>query len=363
MCLPSPRARIVNSDLFKPSALTLATCLSTTFICFLLYASLVTPANIAKWSPFLSTYNGDDDIYLTAEILKLRSNAFTEPKPSLYLLGDSSIREAIYENELKTTLANSGITLPIVDLRSGGQSILETLAVIAQLPATKNGYIVTGISVRKLIVKQNSLQDAVLGTRRGFTSSSVDRLLTEAGHPARRRTGFYSIDNFSFLMPRLGEYFKNPFKDPITRVVHQSTIKNNLNEKDLRKQEYHFARSIKLNFDEYMSQLELGKTVLNEIVRLSNKKGYILVLLESPLNPAYVKNQLSTEFYANYIIHIRNYLDQLPIRPIYHNPKLEIDLNEHHFRDIIHLSDEAAIRDYTLSVAHSLTGVMKHASQ
>ena len=170
----------------------------------------------------------------------------------------------------------------------------------------------------------------------------------------KRKTGLYGIDNFGFLLPRFFDYLKNPFKNPIKRVVHQSTLKRRPSADILRKQISGYNKSFSTDFQTYQKQITIGKTVLTEIIKIATRKGYKILVLESPLNPSYVSGQLPMGFYSAYKNNVQEFLKRYPKNVFYHDPSSDYTLDPMHFRDIIHLSNKDAINRYTNSVGQTL---------
>ena len=252
--------------LLESSGLTLFSCLLTTALCLVVYFLASQPDNIIKWTPYLATSNADDDIYVTADILRLRNTDRIEKK--VILVGDSSIREAIYEDQLQEAIASAGLDFQVMDLRTGGQTLLESLAVVDKLPPTDKSVVVTGISLRKFMITNQHIENAKNGIRIGFNSESVDNYLQQSGIDVSRKIGIYGFDNFRFLAPRIIDFAKRPFSEPIPLVRHQSSVRPIPSDKRFKELENYFLRGIDFNKSSYRSQTNEGRSYLSYFTKL-----------------------------------------------------------------------------------------------
>jgi len=334
----------------------LCSCILTAVLCSFMYVWLVSPHNIIKWTPYLATYNGDDDIFVTSSVLSVANSDSYHSK--IVLLGDSSFREAFHEYKLGSTLAQIGSSFTIADLRTGGQTLLETLAIIDALPSTENSLLVIGTSVRKFIVTDDAKQYALNGTRRGFTSVAVDNYLVDTGVDIRRKTGIYGVDNYHFLIPRFIDYIKRPFSEPIQRIKYQSTVNRKLHPKALQLLEEKFVRRIELTEKAYLEQIEIGREIFQRIYQISFQKGYDILAVETPLNPEFIKHTLGVEFHEFYINTSANYFENNFQSVHYHNPLTEFNLASDQFIDVNHLQNQEAIQSYTKSVAQKILQIV-----
>jgi len=334
----------------------LCSCILTTLLCGFTYVWLVSPKNIIKWTPYLVTYNGDDDIFVTSSVLSIANSDSYQSK--IVLLGDSSFREAFHEYKLGDTLAETGSPFSIADLRTGGQTLLETLAIIDALPDTDNSLLIIGTSVRKFIVTDDAKEYALNGTRRGFTSVAVDNYLVDTGEDVRRKTGIYGIDNYHFLIPRFVDYIKRPLSEPIERIKYQSTISEKIDPKALDLLEEKFVRRIELTEKGYLEQIEIGKDIFQRIYKISKQKGYEVLVVETPLNPDFIHNTLGIDFYEFYINSSAYYFENNFQSVYYHNPLIEFTVASDHFIDVNHLQNQKSIEGYSDSVGQKILQIV-----
>lgn len=345
----------VISGLFKPSGLSAIVACVTALCCTLFYLLYITPERILHLTPELATHDGDDDIFLTSTVLGLKKN--TPAGQAVFLLGDSSIRDAVRKELLQKTLFDAGLDYSVVDLRSGGQTILESLAIVDNIPETSAGIVVLGNSPRRLYLTSRMIDWAQKGSRRGFSSLAVDQYLSEYKHKSSRKTGIYGLDNFWFVVPRLVQNIYDRDKQDFSHVEHRNEGFGVLPEHVLEEMEASYMSVIKKPYKAYSEDLGAGREVLRRIDRLVGKNQNLsLLMLETPLNPEFIDIRLGRNFYSEHIIDAASFYKENNM--LYFNANDLVKFSSTDFIDVVHLSNTAAINRYTKIVANKLLAII-----
>ncbi|OED42183.1 hypothetical protein AB833_07735 [Chromatiales bacterium (ex Bugula neritina AB1)] len=338
--------------IYKPSALSLVVCGATVAACIALYFKIATPQFIIENTPRLATYDGDDDIFITSDILRLRHE--TTPQRTVYLVGDSALREVVMEHQLAIELKNAGQAHRIMDLRSGGQTLLESLAIIDNINSISSGLVVLGVSARTFHLEKTDYDSAATGNRRGFTSSALSDFLIASGKKSFRITGVYAIDNFHFLLPRLIEHWRAPEGRITKRVAHQELHQppQPLSELTASIQEY--IRELSLPFENFEKRSRNGLAVLQAIAENVNRNnGLDLLLIEKPLNPLFIHQYLPDSFVQKY----QHLMTKIAVRlnVSYLNPVHHFKPDPADFTDLIHVTGGVTAMKYTSLLAEGIT--------
>ena len=353
---PTSAFSALLQGLIKPSLFSLiVTCLAALAITgnFLSFAK---PEFIANHSEFLATYDGDDDIHITATVLNLQLEE--APPPSIYIVGDSALREVILETDLALNLQQSDKNFRIVDLRSGRQSLLESLAIIDNIKDDAQGLIILGVSARSLIISKEIFDSAASGKRRGFTSKAVAEFLTKENQKSFKITGIYGLDNIHFLLPR---YLRLKFKrnrKKIQRVTHQHKDQIPMSPDNVAVASKRYLQYLFGTTGDYESNAERGLAILNTIDKtIKRKKNLSLLLVEKPLNPLLVENYLEHDFIKNY----RNQMKALSnsIGADYLIPAENFKLSPLDFADLVHVTGGTTANQYTSLIAEYLLNELK----
>ena len=346
------KRQLVYKGLFHPSGLSVITAILTLILCMVSYCIWVTPESILRMIPRLSAQSNDLSIRLTSNILTLKKSDVSST-PLVFVVGDSTLDEGLDLNALTATLNNAGSSAKVVNLISGGQSILEAMAAIDNLPESAQGVVILGHSLRKLHLDSTQIQIAKKGARRGYTSDAVRNFLNKHGHPVQTRYGLYSLDTFWFAAPRLGGYYFNQLTN---REKHKSPValsRQVLSPQELRRSEAFYMTKVDQTFENQLKKLEVGRDALLTIKKLVAQRHHLkLLLIETSLNPSIVDNQLGSDYYQRYQKSILAFTNQHNIS--YYNAAAEADLTTTDFRDVLHLIEPAAIERFTHSVASAI---------
>jgi|GEM_PF-5296323 len=338
----------------RSSAYSLAIALLTMCLCLVVYLQLSKPKNVSAIASYLATHSGDDDMFITAEILNRRFR--DSAKIPVYLLGDSSMRESVLEDLLERQLSRVNPAFETVNLRSGGQFLVQTLGIVDNLPESESGgFVVVGISPARFMMTQQAISYAINGTRLGFISDETDNFLLSIGEKPSRKYGIYGIDNFKFLLPRFGKLVVNWNKEPVKHVIHMSTVKKRVSDSRMRNLGQVYLNKITLPYENYHPTAAMGKDIILRILELTKKKKLTLVLVESPVNPTFIEEKIGSEFMTKYYAAVKLFSEQNNIE--YYNARELVKIDETDFRDIVHLQSLDSIKLFTSSLTEALVKI------
>lgn len=342
-------------EFFRSSGTSVLTAIATLFICILSYSFWVTPELMIRLAPNLDSLSSDYSELLTKNILQLQNQ--THPPPSVYIVGNSTLKEGLDFDALKSILHTGANSVRVVDLLSGGQSLLDALAIVDNLPKNAQGIVVLGHSMRSSIMTNLKIEIAKTGANLGFRSNAVRDFLIGSGHVPSRQYGLYSLDSFGYAAPRLLKYYTHQLTSKISTNTNLVKSKHVMSPDELEIDEAYFMNEIEPIFKSYLDQLELGRDVLIKIKSLVEERERLnLMLIETPLNPSVINNQLGRDFHLNYLENFRAFSNLHELR--YYNTVEKANLSARDFRDVHHLFDTNAIFRHSASVASAISDAL-----
>ena len=341
---PTSAFSALLQGLIKPSLISLiVTCIAVITLIGT-FLSFSKPAFIANHAETLADYNGDDDMHITSTVLKLQLEK--SPPPSVYMIGDSALREVILEDDLAFQLKQSPQNLRIIELFSNAQTLLESLAIIDNIRDDAHGLIVLGVSPRGLTLSKSDYISAASGERRGFTSTALTEFLLKKGHESYRVTSIHGLDNLNFLLPRYVKHILTIDKKKIERENHRFKTSDPMSPEKLAISAKRYLKYISKSKTKYDSKASSGIAVLNTISETIRQKKYLkLLLVEKPLNPNFTHTYLEQSF----INFHRGLLEKLTNQTgaDYLVPTDSFEYDPLDFADLVHVTGGSTSKQYT----------------
>ncbi len=342
------KSKAFIDGLVKPSELSLVVAVLTSIVLCCFYFSFSDPTNIIENASLLATDERDDDIFITSTVLQLKAE--TAPLESIYLIGDSALREIVRVNLLTDELKRNNFDARIVDLRGGGQSLLESLAIIDNLPDNSTGLVVLGISAKSFIINSKMLDSASYGNRRGYTSEALMNFLDSIGHRSNRTTGVYGIDNFRFLLPRFINYWFSNDQRRTERSVHLKMYAAKKSTEELNALKNTYSLELSLPYKKYRTFIDTGLKALSTTINIVESKPELkITFIEKPLSPDFLSSHVGKEFITAYENLIIEFTEKYNVT--YHNPSHYFPYNSADFYDLVHVRKSPTSSSYTSHLA------------
>ena len=223
----------------------------------------------------------DDWTHAMWAVNQLDESSDTTP---IYLVGGSGSREAVISNESveEALSARASGHYRFLNLGTRNQTFFETIILIENLPDTKSGLIVFALTPHFFTDGVDDAHAAVYGTRFPLYSYTLVRALDAIGLLNRDALPInvlrYRAIFSNYLNKRIagGSLFKLlPYRNHLYEGLPP------LPEKKLNKN----LDSIASDMADYPSHAALNFNMLEIAVKLAQKKGYKVLLIDLPRNP------------------------------------------------------------------------------
>jgi len=348
---PSSAVSALLQGLIKPSLLSLIITCITVLTVTGAFLNFSKPSFIAHRAELLAAYNDDDDIYITSTVLKLQLENSTPP--SIYMVGDSALREVILEDDLALQLRKSQKNYRIVELLSGRQTLLESMAIIDNINEDANGVIILGVSPKGLTFSESEYISAASGKRRGFTSAALAEFLTAKGQTSYRITNIHGLDNINFLLPRYLKHVLTGNKKKIRRVTHHFKDEDPMSPDTVAISAKRYLNDIFQSDKKYDFNASAGIAALNTIIEtIDGNEQLQLLLIEKPLNPYFTDTYPGQDLINQYQSLIEEFSHLNKVN--YLDPTDSFEYNPLDFADLVHVTGGTTSNRYTSLVAQTI---------
>ncbi len=306
--------------------------------------------------PYLAQDGMDDRPFVTMAVLKASLAATDAPK--VIFLGASSMREAIARPVADTALAGiygSGTRPEVIHLTAGGQTLWEMLAIIDALEPALHGSVVIGVNPTLFSYDPASLAESITTARMGFASPALDAEARAGGIEVPRRTGLYLWDQRSYFLSRMLIARFRIFEGPASAQAHRFDGREPVADSVFERAERIFTKYVGL----YERNHDYHTELLGRIVKHVQAKGVRVVLVETPVNPAWLERPIGKRWYQTHVTHMTKTAGQWAV------PYIHLDdsavLSKSDFYDITHIGSSRARVRYTQVLTRRLTDELTRA--
>lgn len=284
----------------------------------------------------------DDSLLVTSEALQMFRLG---GKKMLVVSGASSTRVSVIKNKLAEV---AGPSFLVFKLCMGRESLWETAKLLDMIPEGTEGVVVIGLGPSRFTRAPEDLIEIANNTRIGFNTEAFDEELELNGIQPERQFGNYVLDNQTFLIVRLKYLIKNLLSGP-PAFVSRYFGRERASEEELER----ISNRVFERFEFYEKNYEFNQSILERIIlRLKDKTGMRIVLLEHPVDPGFIQDYLGKEFYWEHKDRVGKFALKHGIS--YWNAADVIGFEEDDFYDWTHLRKFDLAEQYTGVLAELL---------
>ena len=301
----------------RPNPLSLFIALGINLALLVIVGVAVTPEAIAKHYRYLMSDGFDRYSRVTGETLALQAKG--RASASVVILGASTTLRCITsEHDLERMVReSSGLVIDAHNFCTDAQSTWEMAAIVDRLPQAFDGVLVigvtpgllsfgTGIGEREQFASLNSL---LTSSRLGFAADAMDEEARRVGLPVPFRTGIYAVDNREFLLARRRIVLRNllrgvpKFEDPLTAPWISYVNRPEFWQEEIAKMPALVER--------YRRNQGVTLPVIERMMRNLARRGRVaFLLLVSPIHPGWYKEPVGAEFYAAYLVELKDFAER-----------------------------------------------------
>ncbi len=311
---------------------------------WLLLAASITPELVAEKSEYFAADRMDYDAFVTGRVQGLARR----PSPTVVLLGASGMRLSVsrvehIEEHLSRRLGGSHDVMSLV---TDGQSWLETLALVEELPESFGGLIVVDVNPSRLHVLANLTESGRYEYRLGFRN----RVFEDANAPAGivSSTSVYFWDNRLFFLPRMSHVVANLWSGPPEEFVRAA-----YNAFERRDAPQLWDKERKRVQNRVLPGCEAHlRGFLETLVQTAGEHASRLVLLETPLSARGRRELYGADRYELFRSRSRSFAEEHAIS--YWDLAAEAELGDEDFIDWVHVGHGDARRRYTRVLSEAL---------
>lgn len=291
--------------------------------------SLVRVPNRAR---YLFTSSIDGDMYVTSQTMRLGS--MDPSKPILVVIGASAGRESIDPFLLDLDF---GTDEQVFSLCQGRQSFWEAEAILDKVPDGIAGVVLFSIGPSRFTNGDERVDSLATSPRLGLRTDKMDEAIRDGGGEPPLRCGLYLIDNIRFYTRRLSVLPLNVLRGPPRYKLHRYFGRPQIGEADWAA----MAGMIEERLTSFDSQFDQNfDKLVNCVRRLEARTDLHIILVEHPINPRFIRDELGVELYAA--------MRERLVRRVHEESLRMINLNdagfeEDEFYDWCHLRSEDAI--------------------
>jgi len=329
--MTSIKTRAFLNGLTKPSICALVVALAVIIILFTATVFVIDREFVkGDGDSLLAEGRRDYDCLVTSLGLRLAEHD-TSQRPIFVLLGASTTRASFLEEDLNELLhSDSQDTPALFKLCTSGQSLLEPIILASQLPTGAEGTVVLAVGPGTFCKSPAEIASSV--HRLGVLTSRP--VLKENGLEFQVASGFYFVDNWRFLVPR------------VQNLAFGSRKANYIEYAFSQYSESHARESFPKAYarlDKYDENSDFNFELLSQFISaVSKHRGVQIVFVQPPINPLFVREFDLSELLSRFSKRLRDFLGAQGIPVIFLNESAA--LVESDFRDYGHLCNRKASR-------------------
>ena len=310
-------------------------------LAFTLFAFSITPELVREKEGYFASDPLDTTLFASARLERLLASE--EEAPLFALVGSSGMVEAVTtEGGLHeaVSLGSKG-DVRVADLSCYGQSILDSVLLVDQLPSRFDGVVVMNISPR--LIGRGWKFEKPFGNRMAVRSPLLEDMVRDGGVDMEELTGNYFLDNRRFFLPRLWSLLRNVVNGPLERRMHPYGDSPSPLGDVLYKQQLGRVRLAYGSYDKnYRFDMRFVSTVGLEVT----KRGAVaFVLLEAPVRPSALEEVYGADGFAAHTENMRAFAEEHGF--LYWNLNQEAGLTDSDYYDYTHLWVAEARERYT----------------
>ena len=345
-----------RAGLLEPSATSLALTAFVAVAWCLGAVAWITPDWVASPQGMRLAVGGQDrDLRVTRLALDLSGRERLEGR-SVFLLGASDFREALTSPVALEEKLPSGVE--VYDLYSGWQSLLDTAALVEQLPKRFSGVVVVMVSPKRIahgITYHIDFEDQPPFHRNlGFRSPIREEIARREGVATSFRSKYLVLDNYHFYLPRLRHLIESPFGEPV-RLAHHGLTAVTAKPLPPERREL-LRRELRKVLDGYEANREDSLWMLERIQQMVEGRGGQLVLLEAPMAPLDLEEVVGPELRARYQLDITTFASSRGLP--YWDLAEQADFQDEDFWDPQHLVSKRGRGRFTEALAERLAPLL-----
>ena len=281
----------------------------------------------------------DSDAFVTSELEAMKDEPTDKP---LLAIAGASVTYSSFgtEEEIQRDFRKAtGIDVDVALLSSGRIPISSANMILDRLPKNRPVIAVLGIGPSRFTMDRTEVESPYRTTRFGITSPADQAIRKDLGVNTRTPTGFVAIDQGGFYIARLGAFVRNL---ALTVVRGHGMVRNDERYIGLTASDKFLelrAQAVVSRFENAEANWNLNARLLERAIRLAqSRKNITLVMVEHPINPDFVANQLGQDRYAAHLAK----MDALARRNnvTYWKLGYDLKLDRTNFYDWAHISSE-----------------------
>ncbi len=316
----------------------------------------LTHERMSAWSRYFAASRRDTCAFVTGRVQEVRADAALG-RPLVVVIGASGTRDAISgADEVRKRLSERLPVEPVVHgLITDGQNLLETAALLEQLPERFDGLIVVDVNPYRLAAGIAGRQpDGSLEYRLGFRNrvfeEFIDQVGIENGEPIS-----YFWDNREFFLPRMRNVYRNLRRGAPTEIPRPPQREGG---RFVNEATWRGFTSVAVGLVEsWTRRAGPGLELLAEQCRVVRARGDVAIaLLEGPIAPRARDTVWGVEFLAEYRANMVRFAQENGL--LYWDVAAEAELGRADFYDWGHLNSADARERFTRVLVDRIAGVL-----
>ena len=275
-----------------------------------------------------------DTTFVTASVGELQQ---ADPsRPVVLLVGASCVRELVTsESDLRARLPEAQAYM----VAGADQSLWDAFPIAASVPDGSHGLAMISVHPFRFSTGNDPARRASAAPRLGIRSKTLDEALVAKGHRVWPTTGFYGLDNLSYVLPRLYRVPYTLANGPIVWEQHRYTHF----EPDEKAPLWHYRTYLQVLEEAQESEARKTLVVLAQLVEAFREKGLDVVFYLPPTDPTYLPSvELQSQFAMLERVAV-SAAEEIGV-PLW-RPRSEVP--GQHFADWCHLKDPASMEKLT----------------
>ena len=321
--------------------------------------AFATPARISRVSAYFAERNKDTYAFGTGRALAL-SRVVPDDRPLVLLTGASGVRYAMTRfSRVQADLAERLTVAPSLwNLCTDDQSVLETLAMLEQIPDNCDAILIVGVTPYRFsrgLAWPDHDTERPYAYRLGFRSPIVEYEFASAGHPLDPSI-HYLWDNREYYLPRVKLLVGNLWGTPPPEFFPRDNEAGGRHAGPARIAAYksELQASVLSNYPKRSPvAFEALRRVASELAQRAN---VTLVLLESPVSPSARANIWGEAFYSSYLSGVADFAAQHDYR--HWDLTQDAGLTDDDFYDWTHLNRSEARGRFMTALADRLAALL-----
>jgi hypothetical protein len=295
------------AGLRQPSPLAAGVAVGLTLVAVAIAIGEITADAIARAGRTrLAIHSEDYDAVATSSVL-----AFARaPRPSsvLVVLGGSTTRASLLEEDLGRVVEESTGTGVVLKLCTSRQSLWDSIVLAEQLPAGLRGYAIVGVGPSLFSMGDDTLTSLGEQPRLGVRSEAFDRAQEARGAKVGPRTGIYAIDNAPFLLARRARLAAaaigmraTPYVDSVYQAERSAVGARGWKTR---------AERVAERYPSVEQNWAANAALLERLIDLLQRVGLKVVLVETPVNPRFTRERDADGVGVAHIRRMRAFADR-----------------------------------------------------